>query len=369
MLTLTNPCAVRKAALAAAAIAAAALALPAAGQAATSFGSPLTETPNNAGNPNVTQCQNPPQATPCTRVLTALNKSSNFPVTAPADGVVTKFRIKTQSADTVTFRIARLTGPLGQSALGQSVGTGPTVTTQGNQNAIQEFGNARIPVRAGDHVAVDSSDLSAQFGDNGSTKQYQYVPPLVDGQAARTSTENENEELLVQAVIEPDSDKDGFGDETQDQCPTDPSTAGTCPTPDNAAPRLNGVALAPGSFRAAPNGGAVASRAPIGARVFYNLSETATVTWGIEKGTVGRRVGGRCVKRTRGNASQRRCLRFVRLVGSFKTTGGLGQNGFRFSGRLKGKKLALGSYKLVGTAKDPAGNKSKTRKRNFRIVK
>ena len=35
----------------------------------------------------------------------------------------------------------------------------------------------------------------------------------------------------MNADIEADADKDGFGDETQDQCPTDATTQGPCPTP------------------------------------------------------------------------------------------------------------------------------------------
>ena len=33
----------------------------------------------------------------------------------------------------------------------------------------------------------------------------------------------------VSASVEPDADRDGFGDETQDGCPTDASTQGACP--------------------------------------------------------------------------------------------------------------------------------------------
>jgi hypothetical protein len=36
-------------------------------------------------------------------------------------------------------------------------------------------------------------------------------------------------ELDIAAILEPDADHDGFGDETQDQCPTDASTQGPCP--------------------------------------------------------------------------------------------------------------------------------------------
>jgi hypothetical protein len=355
----------RKLALAASAVAAfGVLAMPAVGQAATTFGSPLTDEPNTGVNTPSGQC--PQFPTPCTRVGFRFPSANPQEQKAPVSGVVTKFRIRSQSPDQVTFRIARLIEQ-GTDRLATSVGSGPSVTLKGD-SSIEQFG-AQISIQAGDYVALDSAATGALHGGSGGTRQYQYSPPLVTGEGPRASTDTEDEELLLQAVIEPDSDKDGFGDETQDRCPTDPSTAGACPTPDTVKPILNGVAFAPGSFRAASKGGAVASRAPVGARVFYRLSETATVTWRIEKGTVGRRVGGRCVKKTRLNASRRRCLRFVRLIGSFKTTGGAGQNGFRFTGRLNGHKLVPGSYKLVGIAKDPAGNKSTTRKRNFRIVK
>jgi hypothetical protein len=44
----------------------------------------------------------------------------------------------------------------------------------------------------------------------------------------------------LNADIEPDADADGFGDETQDLCPTDASTQGACPVapvaPDTTPP-------------------------------------------------------------------------------------------------------------------------------------
>ncbi len=350
-----------------------ALAVPAVGHAATNFGSRLNHEPANSGECNAL-------ATPCTLVSFIHPSNPNgdpYSGGAPVDGVITKFRIRAfgqgNTPATVTFRVAdiRLTSPPNNdSALATAAGTGPTVTVQpgnGVDTPIQEFPGS-LPVKTGQHLAIDGTNVWATVNNSGDKFTYLFAPPLVEGQGARGSN-SATGELLVAATIEPDSDKDGRGDETQDQCPTDPSTGGVCPTPDTAKPTLNGVAFAPGSFRAAGSGGPVAARAPIGARVFYNLSETATVTWRIEKGTVGRRVGGRCVRRTRANRRNRRCLRFVRLAGSFKTTGGLGRNGFRFTGRRNGRKLAVGSYKLVGVAKDPAGNVSTTRKRNFRIVK
>ena len=361
---------VRGLVIASAAVAAGALALPAAGQAATSFGSPLTETPSSGINPNVTQCLNPPMPVPCTRVLIALNKfNPSFPIAAPMAGVVTQFRIKAAAVDRDTFRIVRLTDAGGGKFNGQSVGTGPTVTTAANQNAIQEFA-ARVSVQAGDRVAIDSADSSSSFSDNGSPKQVRFVPPLIDGQGPRAQTETDNKELLVQAVVEPDADRDGFGDESQDRCPTSATTAGACPAPDNGPPSLSLSAIAPSTFRAASSGAsASARRAPIGAKVFYRLSETATVTFSVERATVGRKVGRRCLGRTHANSRRRHCTRYVALRGSFKKVGGAGLNSLRFSGRMNGRKLSPGYYKLVAVAHDGSGNGSKTRRLGFRIVK
>ena len=41
----------------------------------------------------------------------------------------------------------------------------------------------------------------------------------------------------------------------------------------------------------------------------------------------------------------------------------------RFTGRLKGKKLAVGKYRLVATAINSAGKVSDTRRAAFKIVR
>jgi hypothetical protein len=47
-----------------------------------------------------------------------------------------------------------------------------------------------------------------------------------------------NHQIDVSAVLEPDADHDGFGDETQDQCPTNGSTHGPCPATGQRAAAL-----------------------------------------------------------------------------------------------------------------------------------
>lgn len=55
--------------------------------------------------------------------------------------------------------------------------------------------------------------------------------PLGDGEI-RGPNVSFDAELLMNATIEPDADKDGFGDETQDRCrPADAATQGDCRTP------------------------------------------------------------------------------------------------------------------------------------------
>ena len=51
------------------------------------------------------------------------------------------------------------------------------------------------------------------------------LPPDTEGDYALVS----NAVMLANADIEPDADKDGYGDETQDLCSSDASTQGACP--------------------------------------------------------------------------------------------------------------------------------------------
>jgi Ca2+-binding RTX toxin-like protein len=46
--------------------------------------------------------------------------------------------------------------------------------------------------------------------------------------------------ILVAANVEPDSDRDGFGDETQDKCPTNGAIQGPCPQPIAPTPTCKG---------------------------------------------------------------------------------------------------------------------------------
>jgi virginiamycin B lyase len=98
----------------------------------------------------------------------------------------------------------------------------------------------------------------------------------------------------------------------------------------------------------------------------FNLSEPARVTVKIERKLRGRRVRGRCRAKAR---TGRRCTLWKSAGRSLVRQGLQGPNSIAFSGRLGRKALALGSYRALITATDAAGNRSRTAKLGFTIVR
>lgn len=139
-------------------------------------------------------------------------------------------------------------------------------------------------------------------------------------------------------------------------------------TPDRTPPTVSSYVLAPTTFRAVNTGGSVfATR--VGTRVSYKLSEAATTTFTVQRALAGRRSGRRCVAPKRSNRRKRKCTRLAAVPGSFAVNGVAGTNRFKFSGRMRGRALSRGSYRLVAVATDGAGNSAKAVSRAFSIVR
>jgi hypothetical protein len=141
------------------------------------------------------------------------------------------------------------------------------------------------------------------------------------------------------------------------------------PPPPPPAPvgQIQSVALTPARFRTVNAGGAILSarkkpRAPIGTTVTYSLSAAGAVAFTVERKVAGRKVGKRCVKKTRANAAKKRCPLFKPVKGGFSHSGQAGGNSFKFSGRLGGA-LRPGAYRLIGSAG------GEIRRASFRIVR
>ncbi len=112
------------------------------------------------------------------------------------------------------------------------VATGTAVTPPVNQTSSFD---TRLPIKAGQYFAVDQAGTTIYFRNmsTGSSIQF-WATPLANEGPAMSGVTNASIEMLVNADIEPDADLDGYGDETQDLCPTDATTQGACP--DTVAP-------------------------------------------------------------------------------------------------------------------------------------
>lgn len=119
----------------------------------------------------------------------------------------------------------------------QAIGVTDSKTLNGS--FLNKF-DTRIPVEAGDFIGTRSSvgGIGNARGSTGSTSNGTPADPLAQQFVAGvTVTPFANVQIDVSATLEADADHDGFGDETQDKCPTDASTQGACPIPpDKKAP-------------------------------------------------------------------------------------------------------------------------------------
>jgi streptogramin lyase len=109
-----------------------------------------------------------------------------------------------------------------------------------------------------------------------------------------------------------------------------------------------------------------------GTTIRYTLTEAASVSLRIDRRLKGKRVkkGKKrvCAKRTRKNRKKKSCTLFKK-AGTLTRTSHAGKNNVKFSGRIGKKALKVGKYRLTIIASDAAGNKSKPKSLNFRVVK
>ncbi|HEY1273310.1 MAG TPA: hypothetical protein VGF25_00280, partial [Thermoleophilaceae bacterium] len=144
--------------------------------------------------------------------------------------------------------------------------------------------------------------------------------------------------------------------------------AGGGGAPDTLAPTVSRVRLSRRTFAVGRARTPVAAKLRTGTTISYSLSEAAGVRFKIERTLPGRRSGGRCRKPTKRLRKHRRCTRY-RTAGTLRRSGAAGANRLAFSGRIGRRALKRGPYRLTVAAKDAAGNASKAKRANFRIVR
>jgi hypothetical protein len=326
------------------------LAAPAAGRAAVTIGSTLAGTPalNCTGS--------------CTGASLGLPAGSVAPggLVTPIDGVVVRWRVLSGSTGNgARLRVLRA-APSGTTYIGAGTSDRVILSTPG---VVAEF-PARLPIRAGDAIGMDIENDALVWASTTGASGVTW-PALADGVAA-LGTARPNWELLLQATIEPDADRDGFGDETQDACPADaarqappcstapgPSTPGPGPGAprDQVRPVVTGFAVRPDSFRLGRR-----------ARIAFTVSERSRVSLAFTRLLPGHRRQGRCVAGRRGG---RRCTRSS-PKGSV-TLRASGRTAVAFDGRVGDRLLSPGRYRITLTAIDAAGNVSRPRSAQLRL--
>jgi hypothetical protein len=150
--------------------------------------------------------------------------------------------------------------------------------------------------------------------------------------------------------------------------PAAPGPAGGQPGPGEqpgliAPLRLTGLTLSPTRFRARQPRrprrarGVAKHRAAIGTTIRFRLSSPAKVTFAVDRALPGRFAGKTCRKPIRANRTRKPCTHWVR-VGGFARAGRSGANAQRFDGRLAGRAMRVGRYRLRARAQDGQGRRS-----------
>jgi hypothetical protein len=163
-----------------------------------------------------------------TLVPTVRVSGNPLPLAAPSAGVVTGWESNSGISTSIPERLKVMrpgNSPKSFSVVGESryqdVAPGP--------NAFE----TRIPVQAGDRFGLYSpppDGNSIYCGTGNPADRMGYVEYDLRPEAGAEFSEFAAADVPVVAVIEPDRDGDGYGDETQDGCPQSAAFHGPCPT-------------------------------------------------------------------------------------------------------------------------------------------
>ncbi len=161
----------------------------------------------------------------CLRIQTTV---AGTPTAAPFDGVVVRWRVLAAPAGSYRVRVLGPAGGSAYSVLGSSAAESVASAPFGTITTFE----TRLSIPAGGYVALLPPPFKTQpFRDpalSGST----YVQPndAPDGSVISVGSWTPVAgELFYDADIEPDADRDGFGDVSQDSCPADDATQDSCP--------------------------------------------------------------------------------------------------------------------------------------------
>ena len=165
----------------------------------------------------------------CGGILTTpvvADPANSFVVPAPG-GVITSWQTTTLSSGQARLKLLRPTGvPNHYLVAGEST----TQSVGPNQTPTPEF-PTRIGTQTGDLIGLYSDADCLAYPLPGYSTQGYSGPDTAPGGSFDAGPPVAGESTLVAATVEPDGDSDGFGDETQDQCPGVTGPVNGCPAP------------------------------------------------------------------------------------------------------------------------------------------
>jgi hypothetical protein len=151
-----------------------------------------------------------------------------------------------------------------------------------------------------------------------------------------------------------------------------------CPVPDVLAPAITGLKVVPNVIASGTKAPAKKKKKPAKAskvkkqaKARYTLSESAAVTFTVERKALGQKVAGKCRKAKKGPKPKGpRCALWVRTGKLLKQQGIAGPNAKGFSAKsIRKRGLEPGAYRIVAVATDAAGNSSTKAVARFRVAK
>lgn len=160
---------------------------------------------------------------------------------APSTGVITSWSYQADAATGkhLKFKVAQPLGGNNYNVVGKSA---LEMITPGALNTFL----TRIPIEAGDAIGYYNPDGAACMSLVG-------AGPVIHlsngdkqpGDPWTFPASQSQYKLDVSAQLEPDADGDGFGDETQDGCPTDATTQEVCTSPPDTDPPKGTITKGP----------------------------------------------------------------------------------------------------------------------------
>jgi hypothetical protein len=166
------------------------------------------------------------------KTLVQLSSTTPSTLAAPQDGVLTRWKVNViPYPGGVSEKVKVLRPAPGAPNTFTAVGESTLQPIVSGANSFE----TRIPILAGDRIGAFSPLLTIFCNGTGSPANVMgEAPGDVSLGASATfvpPAEPEFQESLVamSAVVEPDVDRDGFGDETQDQCPQSATAQAPCP--------------------------------------------------------------------------------------------------------------------------------------------